>query len=462
VIRFEIRFLSGRFHATPWGHHVNEGVPEWPPSPWRIARALAATMYTRCPDLDRTLALAALRLLGSPPSFTLPPATASHTRQYLSQNKLDRAGRMVFDAFVAVDRGQRIIVHWPIAPSDAERRALATMASEVSYLGRAEAWCDMRLMDEAEQTPGPNCSPSDGKPASRVTTERVLCPAEGFTEQDLCRTTSELNAEGWSDPPGTRWVFYRRPSDALTPGIHRSAPAVGASRPKVAELALGGTVLPLFTDAVLVAERIRGAVLRQADWQLQPVHYMPEARGKTNRITHVMVYAPAGFGEAERRALAAITFPKQDHKRPTPDVVLGGFGERADFAKDSALFGLSPRWRSRTPFVLPRHPRNGKDAPEEQLVQELAVWGLPAPVVVKRSEGALLFDPNAGAAAQTPWLAFRMRRPRDRSRDDDDPTAGFWGFVIEFEEAQPGPILLGYGARYGLGQFEVAGDAARR
>jgi CRISPR-associated protein Csb2 len=457
VIRFEIRFLSGRFHATPWGHHVNEGVPEWPPSPWRIARALAAAMYTRCPELDRTVALAALRLLGPPPSFTLPPATASHTRQYLNQNKPDRAGRMVFDAFVAVDRGQRIIVHWPIAPSDAERQVLAAMAAAISYLGRAEAWCDMRLMDEAEQAPEPNCSPSDGKPASRVTTERVLCPAESFTEQDLCRTTSELNAEGWSDPPGTCWVFYRRPGNALAPGTPRSAPAADTSRPKVAELALGGTVLPLFTDAVLVAERIRDAVLSHSAWQHQPVHYIPEARGKTNRVTHVMVYAPGGFGEVERRALADITILKQEHERPALDVVLGGFGEPKDFAKDSALFGLSHRWRSKTPFVLPRHPQNGKDAPEEQLLQELAVRGFPAPVVVERSEGAMLFDPNAGAAAQTRWLAFRMRRPRDR-RMDDDATAGFGGFVIEFEEEQRGPIFLGYGAHYGLGQFEVVQD----
>ncbi len=34
-ISIAIQFSAGRFHATPWGHHVNEGLPEWPPSPWR-------------------------------------------------------------------------------------------------------------------------------------------------------------------------------------------------------------------------------------------------------------------------------------------------------------------------------------------------------------------------------------------------------------------------------------------
>ena len=38
-----VAFPAGRFHATPWGHHVNEGLPEWPPSPWRLLRALIAT-----------------------------------------------------------------------------------------------------------------------------------------------------------------------------------------------------------------------------------------------------------------------------------------------------------------------------------------------------------------------------------------------------------------------------------
>src|SRR3982750_3137008 len=102
-VTIQLKFPAGRYHATQWGHHVNEGVPEWPPSPWRITRALAAALYTRCWELDRGLALGALRLLSEPPSFTLPLATASHTRHHLAQNILDRSGRPVFDAFVAVE-----------------------------------------------------------------------------------------------------------------------------------------------------------------------------------------------------------------------------------------------------------------------------------------------------------------------------------------------------------------------
>ncbi len=34
MLAIALRFPLGRFHATPWGRHVNEGAPEWPPSPW--------------------------------------------------------------------------------------------------------------------------------------------------------------------------------------------------------------------------------------------------------------------------------------------------------------------------------------------------------------------------------------------------------------------------------------------
>ena len=48
----KLTFPAGRYHATPWGRHVNEGVPEWPPSPWRLLRALVAVWKRTCPDLS--------------------------------------------------------------------------------------------------------------------------------------------------------------------------------------------------------------------------------------------------------------------------------------------------------------------------------------------------------------------------------------------------------------------------
>ena len=56
MITLSLRFLAGRFHATPWGHHVNEGCAEWPPSPWRLLRSLVAAWQAKLAGLWRRLA----------------------------------------------------------------------------------------------------------------------------------------------------------------------------------------------------------------------------------------------------------------------------------------------------------------------------------------------------------------------------------------------------------------------
>ena len=51
MLAIEFKFLAGRFHATPWGRQVNEGAVEWPPSPWRLLRALIAVWHLKCPEV---------------------------------------------------------------------------------------------------------------------------------------------------------------------------------------------------------------------------------------------------------------------------------------------------------------------------------------------------------------------------------------------------------------------------
>jgi CRISPR-associated protein Csb2 len=40
-------FPAGRYHATPWGRHVNEAALAWPPEPVRILRALIACHHRK-------------------------------------------------------------------------------------------------------------------------------------------------------------------------------------------------------------------------------------------------------------------------------------------------------------------------------------------------------------------------------------------------------------------------------
>ena len=48
----KINFLTGKYHANPWGRHVREAAVEWGPSPYRIIKALIDTKFRKIPDMD--------------------------------------------------------------------------------------------------------------------------------------------------------------------------------------------------------------------------------------------------------------------------------------------------------------------------------------------------------------------------------------------------------------------------
>src|SRR4029079_16989800 len=99
-VTLQLRFPAGRYHATPWGRHVNEGVPEWPPSPWRLLRALVAVWRRTCPDLPEAQVRRILEVLLQPPHFQLPAFTVAHTRHYMPWEKKGPDDRtLVFDTF---------------------------------------------------------------------------------------------------------------------------------------------------------------------------------------------------------------------------------------------------------------------------------------------------------------------------------------------------------------------------
>jgi len=64
------RFIAGRYHATPWGRHVNEADVEWPPSPWRIIRSLIAVRHRKLDPVEYPLE--PLENPTHPPSESLP------------------------------------------------------------------------------------------------------------------------------------------------------------------------------------------------------------------------------------------------------------------------------------------------------------------------------------------------------------------------------------------------------
>lgn len=145
----ELHFPGGRYHATPWDAHVNEGAVEWPPSPWRILRALIATRHLKAQeqvpeDILRSLVDA---LSVELPCYALPSGTTGfHTRHYMPLFA-DKTTK-VFDTFLHLPADARIFVAWPGTTLDDElASALSCLVDRLGYLGRAEAWAEGKFHD---------------------------------------------------------------------------------------------------------------------------------------------------------------------------------------------------------------------------------------------------------------------------------------------------------------------------
>lgn len=510
MVSIALRFLAGRFHATPWGRHVNEGIPEWPPSPWRLLRALVASwMRTGSPsDQDEGTVLHLLQLLASQrPVFYLPPASLGHTRHYMPWYKKGPDDRtLIFDTFVVVDKDSETCVIWPdveLEPREAQR--LDQLLRGMTYLGRAESWCDARLV--REPIPESNCFPVD-EASHDVNAEsvRVLTAMPGTPEDVLnallVETETMRSRERQLEPAGSAWTSYARLQNALvakpTP---RPRPQSARPTPVAVRFALDRTPLPRIHDTLLLGERARETVLRHYRWKYdgeasvalsgrkgsqkvqghQHAFYLPTDEDRDGRIDHLTIFAPMGFGERERTVLGNLQFIPWGERGSSSGealdesarirLLLLGFLDEGHLAAYPSVFGPARVWRSRTPMVLTRHPKRyrdgrpklneegrGIDGPEEQVRRE---WALRREVNPSLPE-LIRVDPverlRYGDGRQVRWLAFRRRLERGRGRS----MGMTFGFQLEFDKPVKNyPIALGYGSHHGLGQFEPVGEDER-
>lgn len=270
-----VEFPGGRYHATPQGHHVNEGLVEWPPSPWRLLRALIACGYATqrwnrgVPPVARELISTLAETL---PTYRLPAASLAHSRHYMPTGVLEKGREkttLVFDTWANVSG--TLAVRWPCALKDEALALFATLASHLGYLGRSESWIiaeghsdEVALPDGTEafphvgdrpvgpdweqvsllapDTPGAYAAWREGAVAralselgesrsGKVTQAkqkaraRALAPYPEDLIDCLERDTSWWKSHRWSQPPGSRRVLYWRRTDALS-----VAPPVVASR----------------------------------------------------------------------------------------------------------------------------------------------------------------------------------------------------------------------------------------
>jgi len=419
MIGITLSFPSGRFHATPWGRHVNEGAPEWPPSPWRFLRALIATWKRKLdgqlgpPDVE-----VLLRALTALPQFVLPPASTGHTRHYMPWFKKGPDDRtLVLDTFVSLTRDARVVMLWPDAtlPSQ-QRHQLDLLLAHLNFFGRAESWCSACLLGDgeaAEATQAVNCRAvnGDGAPPDYEVV-RVLCAKSdtAFANQhtpkheavsgrgktkttvltplyepdwQLCMDTLELHDKKWSDPPGSDWVAYARRRDCFKiEPLRRVLRPCRERQMQVARFSLDSNVLPLITETLPVAEsarrmlmgilgrrfpqpdgsKARSAIFAGKNEISQPLsghghaYYLPTDEDGDGRLDHLTVIAPDGFGPQEIRALDLLKEIKsRDALRPRHPLRVLLLGLGRLDGYEPWPVRPSQIWVSATPFIATRH-----------------------------------------------------------------------------------------------------------
>ena len=539
-------FPAGRYHATPWARHVNEGAIEWPPSPWRLLRALLSVGFNRLGWSTGVPAEAAglLEALASTaPRYLLPTAAASHTRHYMPKYK-DKPTK-VLDTFAVLERVDAPLwVAWDVELAGPHRHLLEQMLKALPYLGRAESWVEAGLDSEpagvwvrhGPRAPSSNWERVDllapmtsngfaewrseavgaelaveleavreaatrnGKAAPNALTARQRQAVEQRLPTDvvsaLCMDTGTLQQEGWSLPPGSRWLTYWRPDTALSRPATRQRMTRNERRIDTVLFAVtsetvSGERLPSLKDALPRGELVHQSLVALAskfstgEIQLSGRQNGAPARGHRHPfvlpvsleatrtsgwdpsragIDHVLVHvAPdIGFDQASLKALRSL---RRTWASGIPGLWLTPVWEGRATDSNLPWVRASDVWTSHTPFVAPRHlKKSGANSLAGQIRAELEERGLPMPSTIEYSAEVagtrswldasdfwpVWNGPTSQRRLDLRWRSFRRDRRKPRPQVEHQPAIGI---RLRFSNAVHGPIALGYGCHLGLGCF---------
>ena len=487
MLAIKFTFTANRYHATLWGRHVNEGMVEWPPSPWRILRGVVATWQHTRPDLAPDQVVPMLEAMAAErPRFKLPVASTGHTRHYMPYNEGARERTtLVIDSFIAIKPNDPVYAMWPNTELTLQQREdLDNILRNMPYLGRAESWVEAELTSgfpgEANSLP----METGAIPEGDWEIVRTLTPRTPMKLKDLAVETSDLRRNGRIDPEGAEWWTYVRRPDCFTEFRRYSPPlpSIGEGS-QVVRFALAGKVLPMAFDTLRWGDLARRCVMsqygRQNHGAMSPAlsgkdasgtplkghghtSYLPTDEDGDGRLDHLTIWTPDGLSSREFRAVVSANTLNPGAQREPVRLAYQSHGAVDDFSGVSPLFGSSKRWRSLTPYVLTRHVKfrgpmeeSGRktmtDGPSEQVGREVSFRWPNGPNLVRadvrnqRDSIPPMLEGRSGGFR--PFDFFRYKQGGGSNG------GGAFNFEIEFDNPVCGPVVLGFACHQGLGIF---------
>ena len=487
-------FTANRYHATQWRRHVNEGVPEWPPSPWRIVRGIVATWRRTLPDLAPEHVAQVLEAIASErPRFRLPKASTGHTRHYMPyyQGVRERT-TLVLDAFVTIKPDDPMFAMWPVMELTPEQRDdLISILRNMSYLGRAESWVEAEVVTDCHEEANSLPRETGAIPEGDWEIVRTLTPRTPIRLKDLEVETSDLRRSGRINPEGAQWWTYVRRPDCFTEfrTIGPMGPRQGEGT-QVVRFAISGNVLPMVFDTPRWGQLARRSVMSQygrrndggvshtlsgKDASGKPLtghnhaFYLPTDEDGDGRLDHLTVWALAGLTENEFQAVLSVNALNPGGQRDPVQLAYQSHGSTSDFADVSPVFQGSRHWRSLRPYVLTRHVkfrgpkdedgiRHVVDSPEEQIVREVSLrWPGKTSIMsmhIRKPREPVSPMREGKSGGFRPFDYFRYKQGRGSNG------GGMFNVGIEFEDSVYGPIALGFACYQGLGIFVTLDSAS--
>lgn len=470
MLAIHIKYLAGRCVATD---HTNRDAPEWPPHPFRLFSALVAAMKATGETAGRRSSLEWLESQGPPAIMassadrrdvatcfvpvndaTVPTGMTGNDAVKKAMELLPEYRKRQPRTFPSVTpQDPNVYMIWKEScPSEPDRRDLASLCSEVTYIGHSSSLVAVEL---SESAPDPDLIPDqDGEIVLRVPFKGQLTALEtayehhqGFFQRTLPTAyerysrRDSLKHEKTIPAPvfGDDWIVFRRASGPRLPiksilgltDIFRRA-AINACDEPVPEALCGHDPAG--------APSVRPHVAFTA---LPDVGH-PYANGGILGLAAVL---PRGLaGDERKRILQA--FSRQN----ISSLMLGDTGvlelERQNM--DISVKGLRPWawcrssrcWATVSPVVLDRFPKKDFEREGRSIIAEACIRiGLPEPKTIRLDA----YSPIKGVPPAWAFPAHRTRRGK--------PRRWHTHAEITFDEPVQGPIILGAGRFQGYGLF---------